>query len=419
MAQFEKPENVALMPDKSLTTRKHKPGQQDGRSNDPKQISSNQNDNTLEEERTSGTSALPDDDGSTTLLSPPPTLVGKSENTKDMQVCIHLMDSVVPSLPFAKEKATKPLRVCCYGSSSSKTPDCYLQPAAEVGYLLGVRGHTCVNGAGSFGCMAAINDGAAAGNGHIVGVIHKMWLVDGEDSLKDWGIRKLRDGGSHSVFSRSSCDAVPEMPQSHGGPHSALSLSTEGGPKREMLVAGGKDLQQRKRLLVEGANALIVLPGGPGTWDELWEMACARNIGLSKLPIVCVNIDGYYDPFRQILQRAWKDQLAKLEPSEIIHFVDSAEAAVKWIEEVQDCDPPAVLLKKTHQAGTRRSQSVLGSPVTEGRNQRTSWQSSSALNNLNDGEKEGISMQWASLSLALGTGLVMGFILSQRLKSYQ
>ena len=86
-------------------------------------------------------------------------------------------------------KGSPSLRVCCYGSSSSQTPLVYMQEAATLGFLLAIRGHVCVNGAGSFGCMAAMNDGAAAGNGHIVGVIHEMWLVDGaekEIAEKPW-----------------------------------------------------------------------------------------------------------------------------------------------------------------------------------------------------------------------------------------
>lgn len=83
--------------------------------------------------------------------------------------------------------------------------------------------------------MAAMNDGASDEGGHIVGVIHEMFVVDGSDWVSE-------EGGAHSAF--------------HGG-------------GREILVAGGNDLQERKRLLVEGADALVVLPGGPGTWDEV------------------------------------------------------------------------------------------------------------------------------------------------------
>lgn len=87
--------------------------------------------------------------------------------------------------------------------------------------------------AGSAGCMAAMNQGASDGNGRIVGVIHEMFIVDGSDWLE----------GSHHTFANN-------------------------GGKHELLVAKGDDLQERKRLLVKGADGLVVLPGGPGTWDE-------------------------------------------------------------------------------------------------------------------------------------------------------
>ena len=85
----------------------------------------------------------------------------------------------------------------------------------------------------SAGCMAAMNKGAHDGNGRIVGVIHEMFVVDGSDWFT----------GSSSVF-------------------------TAGG-RHEIIIARGNDLQERKRLLVKGADALVVLPGGPGTWDEV------------------------------------------------------------------------------------------------------------------------------------------------------
>lgn len=207
---------------------------------------------------------------------------------------------------YISRPAETPLRICCYGSSSAKTPDKFLKEAWSLGYILAKRGHTCVNGAGSFGCMASMNDGADAGNGHIVGVIHEMFLVDGNDWLD-------RDGGAHGVFSKQN---------------QAAGI----GPTREILIAGGSDLQERKRLLVEGAEALVVLPGGPGTWDELWEMACARNLGLTNLPIVCVSVDGYYESFRTMLARAYNEGLVKNKPEDVAHFVSSAEEAVQWVE---------------------------------------------------------------------------------------
>ena len=161
-----------------------------------------------------------------------------------------LISHAVQSSVFAQSKAPKSLRVCCFGSSSSQTPEAYLRPSAEVGYLLAVRGHVCVNGAGSFGCMSALNEGAVAGNGHIVGVIHEMWLKEGEDVKKNaWGLqRPLRDGGAHAAFAGMGT----------GGEEGQASqdASQKDGPIRELLVAGGKDLQQRKKMLLENADGL-------------------------------------------------------------------------------------------------------------------------------------------------------------------
>lgn len=139
----------------------------------------------------------------------------------------------VAETPHEKvKKAVTPLRVCCYGSSSSRTPQRYTCAAYDLGILLARRGHTCVNGAGSSGCMAAMNRGADDGGGHIVGVIHEMFVADGSDWYE----------GAHAVFLKG---------------------------RNEVRVARGNNLRERKRMLVEGADAIVVLPGGPGTWDEV------------------------------------------------------------------------------------------------------------------------------------------------------
>ena len=228
------------------------------------------------------------------------------------------IDLSVAKSAFVAQPAERSLRITCYGSSAAQTPEPYLKEARSLGYILARRGHVCVNGAGTFGCMAAMNDGAVAGDGHIVGVIHEMFLVD--DGYR--GNQKIivdRDGrGAHPAFQRLPSPQTPSDERT--------------GPIREIIVAGGTDLQQRKKFLVDKSEGLVVLPGGPGTWDELWEMACARHLGLIDLPIVCINVDDYYKPFEDILHRAYHDKMIKLQPHEIVHFASNAEEAVRWIE---------------------------------------------------------------------------------------
>lgn len=161
------------------------------------------------------------------------------------QLTLNDMDPKVVQSDFCANQASKSLRITCYGSSSNRTPASYIQEARSLGYTLAKRGHVCINGAGPHGCMAAMNDGAVLGNGHIVGIIHEMFLVDSGYFL---GEKQLNfdDIGTHRAFQ---------------------TQNKETGLIREIIVAGGDDLQERKKLLVEDADALVVLPGGPGTWD--------------------------------------------------------------------------------------------------------------------------------------------------------
>jgi len=153
--------------------------------------------------------------------------------------------------------------------------------------------------------MGAMNQGVLDVDGRVVGVIHEMFVAKGKGKWVE---------GCHSVFKQNKND------------------------KTHLMIVGGDDLQERKRMLVKGADALVVLPGGPGTFDELWEMACARQIGLIQMPIVCVNVNGYYDSFRQMLERAHEDQFLYKHPREILHFEDTSVEAIDYIEQVVSGD---------------------------------------------------------------------------------
>jgi len=197
---------------------------------------------------------------------------------------------------------SRAMRVCVYGSSSSNTPKRYIDESYKLGMLLAEKGHVCVNGAGRTGCMGAMNDGVKDGGGDVIGVIHKMFLNN--SSIGD------EKDGAHPVFAEESTN-----------------------PLRKLYVTGGSDLQERKKVLMQNADCLCVLPGGCGTWDELWEMACGRSLGFVDMPIVVCNVDGFYSPFREIMVRAFEEKLLYQEPDAILRFEDSAEQAIAWLEQ--------------------------------------------------------------------------------------
>lgn len=70
----------------------------------------------------------------------------------------YALDSEITENGFCQARAKEHLRICCYGSSSSNTPSKFKREAFKLGYILAKRGHTCVNGAGSFGCMVREED---------------------------------------------------------------------------------------------------------------------------------------------------------------------------------------------------------------------------------------------------------------------
>jgi uncharacterized protein (TIGR00730 family) len=150
-----------------------------------------------------------------------------------------------------------------------------------------------------------MNQGVLDYDGSVIGVAHKMFISK-EENDKHW-LESF-----HPVFS--------------------LDRSSHEN-KSEFIMVGGHDLQIRKRTLVKGADALIVLPGGPGTFDEVWEMVCSRQIGIMDVPIVCVNVDGFYDSFSEILQRAHEEKFLYKDPSELLHFEPTSAKAVAYIEE--------------------------------------------------------------------------------------
>ena len=71
-----------------------------------------------------------------------------------------------------------------------------------------------------------------------------------------------------------------------------------------------------------------VASGGVGTFDELWEGVAEVSLGFRDVPIVCVNVNGYYDSFQQMLERAFADKLIYRPPSDLLGMEPTASASV-------------------------------------------------------------------------------------------
>jgi uncharacterized protein (TIGR00730 family) len=143
-----------------------------------------------------------------------------------------------------ENKVVKVIAVFC-GSKDGRNP-LYVQEAARLGKLIGESGHAIVYGGGNKGMMGALANAMLAAGGRITGIMPKI-LVDFEHS--------------------------------HGG-------------LTEMVVTDG--MHERKRMIYERCDAAIILPGGFGTLDELFEMLTWNQIRIHEKHIHILNTGDYY-----------------------------------------------------------------------------------------------------------------------------
>lgn len=148
------------------------------------------------------------------------------------------------------------MRICVYCASSQECDPHYHAIAFRLGGLLAAAGCSLIYGGGSAGSMGALANGALAAGGEVIGVLPKF-MADLE-----WG-------------------------------HAGLT--------RLELV---EDMRERKHRLLAGSDAVVALPGGCGTLEELFEAITLKRLGLYLGPIVIVNTRGYYDPLLAQLEAA-------------------------------------------------------------------------------------------------------------------
>jgi len=102
-------------------------------------------------------------------------------------------------------------------------------------------------------------------------------------------------------------------------------------------------MHERKAKFLEGIDGLVALPGGTGTLEELLEAITLKRLGQFTKPIVILNTNGYYDPLRQMLEKAVRENFMHPRHVEMWEFVDEPEgvilairASVPWGKEAID-----------------------------------------------------------------------------------
>lgn len=186
------------------------------------------------------------------------------------------------------------LRVCVYCASSQAADPVYRAEAETLGRALAGGGCSVVYGGGSMGSMGAVADGALAAGGEVIGILPRF-MADLE-----WG-------------------------------HPGLT--------RLELV---EDMRERKHKLLTGSDAVVALPGGCGTLEELFEAITLKRLGLYFGPIILLNTRGFYDDVVRLLDRSIDERFMNPEHRAMWTLVERAEdvlptirATPRWREDAR------------------------------------------------------------------------------------
>ncbi len=181
--------------------------------------------------------------------------------------------------------------VCTYCASSTKIAPCYFQAAEELGRLLAQEKIQIINGAGNIGLMAAISDAALQAGGKVTGVIPHFMIEQG------WN---------------------------HIGLTQTIAV---------------ENMHERKQTMANLSDAVIALPGGCGTLEELLEIITWKQLGLYLNPIVILNTNHFFDPLLNMLDKAIAENFMRNQHGKIWLVADEPAEAIQLIRTAPIWDP--------------------------------------------------------------------------------
>ncbi|MEQ6247623.1 TIGR00730 family Rossman fold protein [Sulfitobacter sp. HNIBRBA3233] len=95
-------------------------------------------------------------------------------------------------------------------------------------------------------------------------------------------------------------------------------------------------MHERKKVMFMNCDAVVVLPGGAGSLDEVFEVLTWRQLRLHAKPIVVVNSEGYWDPLKTLLEHVVTRGFADASLLDFIHWVPDADGAMALLRDTLD-----------------------------------------------------------------------------------
>ena len=170
------------------------------------------------------------------------------------------------------------IAICVYCGSRAGDDPAFDSAARDMGRAIGQRGWRLVYGGGGAGLMGSVADAALAAGAQVMGVIPQALM---ERELGHAGLTEL-----HVV----------------------------------------QTMHERKRLMAERSDAFVALPGGIGTFEELFEVWTWRQLGYHDKPVGLLNVAGYYDALLRFLDQAVQRGFIPAAQRDLLQVSDAPEA---------------------------------------------------------------------------------------------
>lgn len=181
--------------------------------------------------------------------------------------------------------------IAVYCASSNKLRPSFVEAAERLGELIAAEGMRLVYGDGGIGLMAAVARGALNNGGEVIGVI-PQFMVD----------------------------------QGWNNPNSTQTIITQ-------------TMHERKATICDISDAMVALPGGIGTFEELLECLTWKQLGLHQNPVVILNTDGYYDHLLACIDLMVEEQMMRPIHKEMFVVVSQPEEVIPAILNATEWDP--------------------------------------------------------------------------------
>ena len=191
------------------------------------------------------------------------------------------------------------MKICVFGASSAHIDQIYIDKVEELGEELAKKGHSLVFGAGGTGLMGAAARGFKRGGGYIHGVVPTFFRDDGVEQLYN------------------ECDEVTYT----------------------------ETMRERKAIMEDLADIFVVVPGGIGTFEELFEVLTLKQLNRHDKGIVIFDIDGYYDGMEIFTETAYKRKFITEKCRHLYENYDNIQAVIDYVQNYKPDHTPWQKLK--------------------------------------------------------------------------